>query len=276
MKPIYIYALQDPRDNLVKYVGKTTNLYQRFCDHLCKRPEDSKRTRWLKEITSVGLRPEMFVLEEVNSSNWMDDEKFWVEYLKSIGCPLLNSNKGGRGESPDQETRLKMRMAQLGKKKGAMSEEHKAKISKANRGQRISDENKQKVSMAMRAYHERKRVEKLGAMLVICLLMICSGCAVTPNVTERETIPYSGNSETGGILSFLPDGSIEITESKRAEYNTLIKKYGTMYVPEVQKDHEITKLENGNYALTGEGAETFKQLLNFHEYQKRLERSHNL
>jgi len=45
---VYIYGLADPRDHLIRYVGKTQcSLWTRLEGHL-KRPVNWKMRRWLK------------------------------------------------------------------------------------------------------------------------------------------------------------------------------------------------------------------------------------
>lgn len=113
-------------------------------------------------------------------------------------------------------------------------------------------------------------------MILTLLGAICiSGCAVTPEVQDRETIPYHGNEETGGFVQILENGSVEVDQEIVTEYNELLSKYGTMFIPEVKQNDGVTSLVNGNYAMTLQGMEHLKQLRNFHEYMTRLERAHN-
>lgn len=56
-----------------------------------------------------------------------------------------------------------------------------------------------------------------------------TGCGSHPVVAkpvESATIAYDGNEQTAGFLGFAPDGSGILTESKKAEYDALVRLYG--------------------------------------------------
>ncbi len=115
----YIYTLSDPLTGEVRYVGKTTNLKQRFENHLRER-KNTHKINWIKSLAAQGLKPELLELEVVESgdeSDWQSAEKFWISYLRFLGCRLCNLVDGGiGGQSPSIETRLKMSAARLGRK----------------------------------------------------------------------------------------------------------------------------------------------------------------
>lgn len=95
---VTIYGLIDPRNNELKYVGKTVkSLSVRLSAHISesKRDGKSKRDRWVNKLSSLKLRPEIFVIETVESDSWKDAEKFWISYFKSLGCDLVNFLEGG-------------------------------------------------------------------------------------------------------------------------------------------------------------------------------------
>ena len=92
--------LIDPRDNIVYYVGRSTNPLFRYYYHLRVSPSQRVR-RWGNELQSLGLTPIMRVIEtverEVNASqdafltSVREREAYWIhEYLCS-GVPLLNT-----------------------------------------------------------------------------------------------------------------------------------------------------------------------------------------
>ena len=88
-----VYALLDPRDNTIRYVGCTAKqLAHRLTDHLSSTGK-AKRFRWIKELRALNLRPEIHLLEEVTVARRLDAhavEQRWVKKLKDEGHDLLN------------------------------------------------------------------------------------------------------------------------------------------------------------------------------------------
>lgn len=113
-----IYGLTDPRTDHLRYIGKTKGtLHVRKLGHLNDVKRGSfyiPRHRWISDLLSNGLEPEIFEIETVE--DWREAEQFWIGYFKSIGCDLLNATAGGDGlcayrHSPD--TRKKQAAAAL-------------------------------------------------------------------------------------------------------------------------------------------------------------------
>lgn len=95
----YIYCLQDPRDNSVRYVGLTKrSIDVRFQDHLneAKRKQHPKDC-WIQELYALNLKPHVLMLEEVERDLVIEREKFWIAFFKEEGCSLTNMNHGGSG-----------------------------------------------------------------------------------------------------------------------------------------------------------------------------------
>jgi len=161
----YIYTLSDPLTGEVRYVGKTTNIKQRFENHLRER-KNTHKINWIKSLAARGLKPELCELEVFESgddSDWQNAEKFWISYLRFLGCRLCNLVEGGiGGQSPSIETRLKMSKCRLGKKReGAALEnvrralvvrnktpEQKAKARAASLGRKMTDYTKAALRLA--------------------------------------------------------------------------------------------------------------------------------
>jgi hypothetical protein len=94
---IFIYILIDPRNNEIRYVGKTTNIYVRFHNHIApsKLNDDSHKSKWIKKILSEGIIPLIQVLEITNEFCWKEKEKYWIKYYRDLGCDLTNISDGG-------------------------------------------------------------------------------------------------------------------------------------------------------------------------------------
>ncbi len=107
-QPRFIYALIDPRDDTVRYVGVTKDVYFRLHRHVKDDTKDSKRA-WINELEQLGLSPELEVLETIEiepdrpediDAIALQREKYWIqEFLKS-GASLLNVQSVPRLASP--------------------------------------------------------------------------------------------------------------------------------------------------------------------------------
>lgn len=91
-----IYALLDPRDRQVRYVGMTKNPAQRMARHLveARRKGRTKRLEWVRSLVIAGVEPEMIEVER--TSDWHEAEQFWIAYFRAMGADLVNGNEGGR------------------------------------------------------------------------------------------------------------------------------------------------------------------------------------
>lgn len=118
MAIVRIYVLVDPRDGEFRYVGKTTQKIEtRIVAHLQDKSK-CHRVNWLNELKREGLKPDCFVVEEVDGEwPWQESERFWIRYLRKIGANLTNNTIGGDGvPGLPQETREAMRRVWLGRK----------------------------------------------------------------------------------------------------------------------------------------------------------------
>ena len=136
----FIYALLDPRDGTLRYVGKSNNPTVRRYEHVCASQLFAKthRNNWIKSLLENGHKPEMVVLEEVPSSEWKTSESWWIEYWKFLGANLVNGTSGGDGlHNPSKEVREKIGASCRGKRK-VFTDEHKAKIAQRNRDRALN------------------------------------------------------------------------------------------------------------------------------------------
>jgi len=85
---IAIYTLSDPRNNAVRYVGQTRDPNTRLCGHYTN-PTGMK---WIDEIKSHGIRPNMNIIEWVEDDVANAKERYWIRKLKSAGCDLANKS----------------------------------------------------------------------------------------------------------------------------------------------------------------------------------------
>ena len=155
MELVYIYGLVENKKNILKYVGKTTDIKRRIRRHIIERfLHDSHKDRWIKKLINNNETIDIIILDEVPKSDWQYWEKFYISYYKYIGCELTNSTNGGdqppstKGKKHTEESKLKMSKTKKGKpipwlnngKK--RTEEHKKNLSKSLKGRQSPNKNK--------------------------------------------------------------------------------------------------------------------------------------
>lgn len=128
----YIYFLSDPRNGLVKYIGKTVHdPYKRYKDHISDK-KNNKKSSWIKSLKNNGLLPAMDVLDEVPIEEINFWEMHYISLFKSWGFDLKNHTIGGDGIIGYKHT-----------------EESKKKISNSTKGRTLSDDHKNKIRLAL-------------------------------------------------------------------------------------------------------------------------------
>lgn len=91
-----VYALVDPRDGQIRYVGQTrSTLRRRMINHIravkrCEQREErmSPCQSWISYCLSLGIKPEIKMLQK--RAQWDASEAAWIERLSSQGSRLLN------------------------------------------------------------------------------------------------------------------------------------------------------------------------------------------
>ena len=95
-KLVYIYALKDPRDYQIKYIGKTVDIDRRRKEHSqIHRNKKSRKNSWIAHLVKNSMQPIMEILEECEESKWIEREKYWIRYYKELGFDLKNMTLGG-------------------------------------------------------------------------------------------------------------------------------------------------------------------------------------
>lgn len=131
---VYIYTLSDPITEEIRYVGKCLNVKKRLNEHI-HNFDKTHRSRWIQSVIKTGNKPIISVIEEIRESNdldWQESERFWINYLRFLGCDLCNLDSGGNGgKKASDVTRAKISAALKGRK---MPDGFGAKISAARTG----------------------------------------------------------------------------------------------------------------------------------------------
>jgi hypothetical protein len=188
----YIYTLQDPISNEIRYVGKTDYLKQRLYAHIieCKTDRKTHKINWIKSLLENGLRPVISVLDEVESDEWEYWERFWIQQLNQWGLRLTNISSGGCSGNDYKrniDTKEKMSKSKLG---CTLTEEHKKNISDSvklkakenplyNRGKGNS-----RIYLDKELLHQRYIIENLSLNKCAVLFNVSKKTVFT-NITEN-------------------------------------------------------------------------------------------
>lgn len=141
-----IYVFSD-EFAIPKYVGKTKCFNTRIKQHLNKDRFIYKSYfyNWLNKQLSEDKEYFIDVLEEVNDSNWKEQEKYWIKHIKENGYKLTNMTDGGDGNNNQvftEESKEKRRQKMLGHK---LSEQTKKLISESHKGKIVLESTKEKL-----------------------------------------------------------------------------------------------------------------------------------
>ena len=98
-----IYALIDPRDGQVRYIGKAQNSKRRLAAHLREARRRTPVYDWIRKLRSMGLTPTVRVLSV--TSDWRHEERKLIAWGRALGCRLLNIADGGDQPACSQEQR---------------------------------------------------------------------------------------------------------------------------------------------------------------------------
>ena len=86
---VYIYALIDPRNCEVRYIGQTVNMYDRYKQHLCSdKPIDF--VFWWWDATEFGDDVIMYALCGTTKDDANQHEQHAIDTAIAHGCQLFN------------------------------------------------------------------------------------------------------------------------------------------------------------------------------------------
>lgn len=164
MKKGYIYALICPIINDIRYVGQTSRTLEfRLSRHISKTKSKvyknqklTHKENWLKKLIDNDIIHLLKIkqLEECNVDILNEREEFWISKYKLKDKKLTNLTNGGNqycnnNYTPTEETKRKISLGMKKSKifKNAMqNKERREKISKANKGKKLTEEHKMKIS----------------------------------------------------------------------------------------------------------------------------------
>jgi len=93
----YIYTLEHPITNEIRYIGKTNSPERRLHHHWTVGHKSNNKTgNWLKSLKKLKLKPIMTIIDET-TDDWQQLEMYWISQFKTWGFKLTNHTNGGEG-----------------------------------------------------------------------------------------------------------------------------------------------------------------------------------
>ena len=87
-----VYTLIDPRNDTVRYVGITKDVYLRFNQHIRGDCGNIKKNGWIFECRQENVMIIMKALEQISSiETARERERYWIRYYIESGMPIENS-----------------------------------------------------------------------------------------------------------------------------------------------------------------------------------------
>lgn len=101
MASLFIYALREPSDGSIFYVGKAKNPATRYRCHFKSARLDTNRflCERVRRMKESGGRPILTILEVCDEQSWRIREREWIAFFRSIGVSLDNIAAGGDGST---------------------------------------------------------------------------------------------------------------------------------------------------------------------------------
>ncbi len=197
-KPVFIYVLKCPDSGAIRYIGKSVDPVKRYKHHLwrAKRKAHYYCARWILGLLNSGKTPVLAVLSQVHSfGDWQKTERQYIASALAAGQPLTNMTAGGEGvELLTDADRERVRLArkagftpQVLTRKNAsiklswdndparraaasarmkiLANTPERKLQSSRNGKGRSPEAEARRIAAVKAYHAKRRAEKLHLTL---------------------------------------------------------------------------------------------------------------
>ncbi|MCX6218321.1 GIY-YIG nuclease family protein [Spirosoma sp.] len=135
-KTTFIYALSCPTSGDIRYIGKADCLFLRLKSHLNEaNKRGNYRRHWIKSLVDDGLIPEIEIIDECPIEEWGFWEQHYIDLFRSWGLNLVNTAAGGKGGRVSFEANEKRKASLRGQR---FTEERKDKIRQKAPGRKAS------------------------------------------------------------------------------------------------------------------------------------------
>jgi len=143
---IGIYKITSPTGKI--YIGQSSNVYLRWNKYM--REDCVEQPRILRSFKKYGPKNHIFeIIEECSLEQLNEREIYWGMFYRVLGEKGLNCRLGNGNGACSEETKTKMSISRLGKKR---TQETKTKMSKSHLGKqyklgfKVTQETKDKIS----------------------------------------------------------------------------------------------------------------------------------
>ena len=80
---VKIYAIIDPHNKEVRYIGKTIQPEKRFKRHILQSKYMKTHTqKWINKLLELGLEPIFEIIDCCDLEEWHEYERFYVSYFR--------------------------------------------------------------------------------------------------------------------------------------------------------------------------------------------------
>lgn len=93
-----VYALVDPRNESIHYIGMSKNAWRRYAMHLLIPSKATPaKNAWVEELRKLDLSPLLTILEVVETEEeTREREVHWIQHYLDLNVPLVNVAKTGK------------------------------------------------------------------------------------------------------------------------------------------------------------------------------------
>ena len=86
-----IYALIDPRNGAIRYIGMSFDADERFKQHLNCEGNNERKNAWIQGLKNRGLLPVLAIVEVVEGRlRTLEREQYWIQFYAEQGADLIN------------------------------------------------------------------------------------------------------------------------------------------------------------------------------------------
>jgi group I intron endonuclease len=151
---VFIYVLECPITNEVRYIGKTINLLDRLRGHIkTSKKLKTHKDKWVNNLITEGLKPIIKEIDYVDEDNWQYWEKYYISLYKNRGFNLVNHTEGGDGGSfkkHSEGSKKKMSESRTGKKRPEFTDEWKKNLSESAKIKIFTKEHRENISKSLK------------------------------------------------------------------------------------------------------------------------------
>lgn len=182
----YIYALVDPRDNTIRYVGQTDDTKRRYSEHV-NRIEETAKGAWIQELRALNRKPLFVVLDtcdDQQQSNYL--ESWWMILGRRQGWQLVN------GTNPSIERVKEGIKALYADELIRMYEEHKSINERLNSEIVATVVQREKIKIIDRVWYGVYAVHAVFILMGMIYLSTGFGGEVPANLSSSEVMIARG------------------------------------------------------------------------------------